>query len=96
MPIELIRRIVRHLPHRLQEELQVFLGVAKGLLPVEQQPRIIRLGAMIFRQVGQVFQLVLGGLQPLFIGFGLSRFFLISSSSTMRPSSRSISNILPG
>ena len=66
-------RIVAHLRHRLQEELQVFLGVAEGLLLIEQQRRIVGLGAVIFRQVGQVFQLVLRRLQPFLIGFGLAR-----------------------
>ena len=70
------QRVIAHRRHRLQEELQVFLGVAKGLLLVEQQRGIIRLGAMILGQVGQLFQLVLGALQPLFIGLGVGELLL--------------------
>ena len=69
-------RIVARGRHRLQEELDVFLGVAKGLLLIEQQRGIVGLGAMVFRQVGQVFQLELGRLQPFLIGLGGGEFLL--------------------
>ena len=70
------QRVVAHRRHRLQEELQIFLGVAKGLLLIEQQRGIGRLGAMIFGQVRQVFQLELGRLQPVVIGLSVRELFL--------------------
>ena len=70
------QRIIANLRHRLQEELQIFLGVAEGLLLIEEQARIIGLGAVIFRKVGQFFQLELRRLQPFLIGFGLAECFL--------------------
>ena len=64
-------RIVARLRHRLEEELQVFLGVAEGLLAIEQRAGIVRPAALSsLRQVGQVLQLELGRLQPFLVGLG--------------------------
>ena len=62
--------------HGLQEELQIFLGVAKGLLLIEQKRRIIGLGAGFFRHFGQIFELVLRGLQPFLVRLGAGQTLL--------------------
>ena len=55
--------------HRLQEELDVFLGVAEGLLVIEPRRRIVRhCRHRGFGRVGQLLQLVLSLLQPRIIG----------------------------
>ena len=58
--------------HRLEEELDVLLGVAEGLLAIEQGRRIVRRRRR--RRVGQLRQLlelVLRLAQPLLVGLGL-------------------------
>ena len=67
-------RIVRLLAHRLEEELDVLLGVAEGLLAIEEGRRIV--GRRRHRRVGQVrhlLELVLGLLQPLLVRLGLGQ-----------------------
>ena len=88
-------RIVAGLRHRLQEELQVLLGVAEGLLAIEQ--RHGDLAAAWSWRGGRSRELDLGALQPFLVGLLAWRAsFFISSSAMMRFCSRSISSILPG
>ncbi len=62
-------RVVGLLGHRLEKDVQVFLGIAEHLLAVQQGGRIV--GADDVARVGwvgQLFELALGVAQPLLIG----------------------------
>ncbi|MEJ1968047.1 MAG: hypothetical protein WDN03_05300 [Rhizomicrobium sp.] len=63
-------RIVAELRHRLQEELDVLLRVAEGLLAIEQRRQVVRRDRLLFREI-EVFELELGLAQPLVIGLGV-------------------------
>ncbi len=63
--------VVPILRHRLQEELDIFLGVAEGLLTIEERRGFVRrCDQRRFGKVGQLMQLELRMLQPFLIGLG--------------------------
>ena len=56
--------IIARFRHRFEEEFDVFLGVAEGLLPVEKFLRGIRAARRRLRRIRQIFKLVLRFFQP--------------------------------
>ena len=66
--------IVPILRHRFEEELDVFLRVAEGLLAIEQRRGLVRRrDQRRFGQIGQLMQLELRVLQPFLVGLGFRR-----------------------
>ncbi len=59
--------------HRRQDQLQIFLGVAEGLLQIEQRNVVLR---RLRRHVGQVLEHDLGAGQPLPVGLRLGELGL--------------------
>jgi hypothetical protein len=70
-------RIVGLARHRLEKELQVFLGISEGLLLAELVGRIVRARwPPALLEIGQFGELELGRRQPGFVGMGGRQFAL--------------------
>ena len=64
------QRIIGVLGHRLKEAREVFLGIAKGLLAIEQAGGFLRQGGQLRLDHFQVLELVLRGMQPVLVRLG--------------------------